>query len=140
MARHLRYHHMTEDYVANIISLSRLMYKSGLLPVAVQRSFVHRKTQAEFLKQHQIHVPPNRGAGGSWEIQTEVRLTDLLGMQKGQAIYQLLGIVGGYPVYVRYARHLERDTLAMAFGLIVLDPNNDSYASEEDKHILPPGR
>jgi hypothetical protein len=90
MAPLLRYHHMTSDFLANVVSQCPLMKKSGLLPLVVHAAFMHREASLAILEQAETASGlANRGRSPSeamWEVKASFTLEEVAAMERGYQI------------------------------------------------------
>jgi hypothetical protein len=111
----LRYHHMTPDFLGNIVSQSGWMKESGLLPSVLRSALGQRNASALLLVTEGV----TRGKGdrglptleASWEIQTSFTLEEVTALQSNKSIRKWCGLVAGYPAALGVMWDKDKDTL-----------------------------
>lgn len=97
----LRYHHMTPDFLANVVSVCNMMNKSDLLLSVLRSAFVHREASQLILEKEKVErVGGDRGVvpfEASWELKASYTLREMAVLQLGCWMKKWCGLIAGYP-------------------------------------------
>lgn len=114
LAHYHRYLHMDQDYLGNVVARCRLMSQFGFLSRIMQRALIHRTPYIAMINEMGIHTgPSDRGPPKqllerdypSWHFTTDIKISNLRTCFQETGNYvQPLGLVGGYPIYLRLQR------------------------------------
>lgn len=111
----LRYHHMTSDFLANVVCSCPLMAQSGLLPSVLASALVQRDASPALVQARgAASGAPNRGkplSDARWKFTVIFPLTELAAVRQGRSAKRTLGYVAGYPVSAVLMRQKDDDTL-----------------------------
>ena len=132
----LRFHHMTTDFLANIVLGSGHVHRSGglMLPV-LHLALVQREASPPALREERaIQGSMNRGVVpslASWELKATFTLEEVAALQQGARIMKWCGFVAGYLADLYAERKKETDTLALHSFISIPKPFNvPKYTSE----------
>jgi hypothetical protein len=97
----LRYHHMTPDFLANVVCRCPFINSSGLLPLVLQSALVHREVSPTLLEAQGVArggrnrgVPPSEAR---WELKASFTLEELTALPPEQMhVDKGCGVVAGY--------------------------------------------
>lgn len=96
----LRYHHMTPDFLANVVSVCNMMNKSDLLLSVLRSTFVHREASQSILEKEKVErVGGDRGIvpfEASWELKASYTLREMAVLQLGCWMKMWCGLIAGY--------------------------------------------
>jgi hypothetical protein len=124
MAPLLHYHHMTLDFLGNVVSQSSLMEKSGLLGRVLQSALAHRVSPA-VLAENDVARGRNRGVAPSeacWELKETLSLEELLKWDGEEGKDVASGLVAGCPMGLLFQRDRH--------GMLVIDLAVDIHLSD----------
>lgn len=118
----LRYHHMTVDFVANIVSQCPLMQNSSLLPSVMYAAFSQREASPGVLQQdHVARGTRSRGMApslASWEVNASFTL-EVAALHLKESIEKWCGIVAGFPAGFQLQRRQDKGTDTLAAYLVI---------------------
>jgi hypothetical protein len=112
LLRRLRYHHLSTDFLANVIAHSETIQQAGLLPHIMTSSLVYRDADRRLAKEKGLNTEksPDRGTGKCWEcVQFHIRQEEVLDLQEGEHVTVRKDLVCGYilTVSVTHTRGLD---------------------------------
>lgn len=97
----LRYHHMTANFLANVVCECALMKESGLGLAMLRSALVQRGASAAGLESREVKQGCARRRGvvpseASWEVKASVTLEEVAALQPN-GIWKWCGLAAGYP-------------------------------------------
>lgn len=128
LAVHIRFQHITTDFLADVVANCPLATCSDLLPWVMRCSLLARNTDPDLTRAFNISLERfNRGQGGyEWNVWTCFGLEELMPLKQGGEIIKYICIARGYPVALNISRGGPKDTLGIHFyvaGLYQKDAN-----------------
>jgi hypothetical protein len=124
----LRYHHMTPDFLANIVSQCPLMNDPGLLRSVMHAAFVQRDALPSLLKGKGVaEGSSNRGVAFSaarWEVKASFTLEEVAALQADENVIKWCGLVAGYEAGLSVQRWKDGDTLGAFLRISIPTPEN----------------
>jgi len=117
LAVHIRFQHITTDFLANIVANCPPAVASNLLPWIMRCSLLARNTDPDLARASNISLGRfNRGVGGyEWNVWTCFGLEELLPLKPGKEIVKYICIARGYPIALEISRGGPKDTLGIYF-------------------------
>ena len=123
----LRYHHMTADFVANVVATCYFMEESKLLPSVVRSALVQREANVGIIEKKEVERGRcDRGVGtsqASWGVEAPFTL-EVAALGHNRRIKKWCGLVAGYPAALRVARD-EGNMLGLYFNIDIAPTPTD---------------
>lgn len=116
----VRFHHLSLEYLANVVAACPLANESGLLPSTLRSDLLAREAMS--LKEKRgIAVPLlNRGRGDPvWTFKSTLSLADLQTLDIDKSLHKAVGLADGYPTIMQPGRELGASG-KITFGFLVL--------------------
>lgn len=109
LLQHVRFPHVTLDYLSNVIAFCPYMQKSGMLLTKMAEALMHRRISPAIRAKHAEQLPTiimDRAEGKmrQWKVKVELDLSDFLTLQSGERFHKVCGLVSGYPLYLAIIR------------------------------------
>jgi hypothetical protein len=124
----LRYHHMTSDFLAAIVSQCPLMQASGLLPSVMGASHAHREALPSLLEERNVvRGRGNRGVALSaacWELKASFMLEEVAALEANELVWKWCGLVAGFAAALKVKREEDEDTLGVFLHICIPKPEN----------------
>ena len=130
----VRLPYLSLEFVANVITACPLIEESGLLPSILRSSLATREADPNVVAEWRgiDPVPRDRGRGGlEWTYTSTLELTDLLSLAEERSLDQYMGLVDGYPMFIRISKVREQGGTKL--GLFVGFMCFGDKETEEDK-------
>ena len=102
LVKMIRFHHISSDYLANVVTCCPLAIASGLIPSFLRSALFCRDANKRVAEVCEVDL----GAGmrvkacEEWKFSTTFLLVDLMKVEKGGQLWKVVGLAGGYPVRV----------------------------------------
>jgi len=103
----VRLHHLSSEYLANVVTACPLATLSTLLPFILCSSLIMRDRDAGVRGKGIASSlgAMDRGRGGAgWTYSSTLKLSDLLPLTRGAYLHKYLGLVDGYPIRIQPGR------------------------------------
>jgi hypothetical protein len=119
----LRYHHMTPDFLAIVVSDCVYLQSSDLLLPVLRAAMYQRNVSVKLLDEKEVgrggrdrSVPP---AEAVWEVSASFTLEEVAALERGSGSRKWCGLVAGYEAVFSVRRHNseDEDALSFYFGL-----------------------
>lgn len=117
LAVHIRFQHLTTDFLANVVANCPLATSSDLLPWIMRCSLQTRNTLPIMARASNISLGRfDRAVGVSeWSVWTCFGLEDLLPVKEGGHVAKYICVAAGYPIALKISRGGLKDTLGIHF-------------------------
>lgn len=116
LVKMIRFHHISVDYLANVVTCCPLAYSSGMAPSFLRSALVYRDANKRVAKEREIDLGAIKReiAPQEWIFSAKILMADLIKLENNDndkgSIFQYVGVAGGYPVALCLKR--EKDKLA----------------------------
>jgi hypothetical protein len=136
LAAKIRFHHISADFLACVVTCCPLACESGLALSFLRSGLMHREASKQLLAAENCDVgPPNRGSGNEELTFITSALLDYVSrMEIGSSMSKYIGVVAGFPICVGLDRE-ENDTLGLYLHSFMPQVEGETFASCLERRV-----
>jgi hypothetical protein len=135
LVKRVRFHHISSDYLANIVTCCLLAIASGLIPSFMRSALVYRDANKRVAERSKVELGAGKReiAPQEWKFSSQFLLADMMKVEKGDELSRCVGIAGGYPVMLCLQR--EEDKAAAYVCPMMPDLDNEPFEECSERSI-----